>query len=103
MFGRFRGFRDRLRKRGAHVEQELTLENSNLSPQQIATAQKALKILGLEPRRQHLVKQDFIVFLYAMGLNPTDDIIDSKIRAFKLHTKKTFTFGQLAHVWWVVQ
>ncbi|PNH07036.1 Ammonium transporter 1 member 2 [Tetrabaena socialis] len=89
-------------ERRAHTtskRRELTLENSNLSPQQIATAQKALKILGLEPRRQHLVKQDFIVFLYAMGLNPTDDIIDSKIRAFKLHTKKTFTFGQLAHVW----
>ncbi|KAG2425818.1 hypothetical protein HXX76_013443 [Chlamydomonas incerta] len=35
-----------------------------------------------------------------MGLNPTDDIVDSKIRAFKLHHKKTFTFGQLAHVWY---
>jgi hypothetical protein len=31
--------------------------------------------------------------------NPTDDIIDSKLRAFKLLHKKTLTFGQLAHVW----
>ncbi|KAG2490626.1 hypothetical protein HYH03_011017 [Edaphochlamys debaryana] len=100
MFGRFRGFRDRLKKKGVHIEQELTLENSNLTQAQIATANKALKILGLEERRQHLTKQDFIVFLYAMGLNPTDDIIDSKIRAFKLHHKKAYTFGQLAHVWY---
>eukprot|EP00198_Chlamydomonas_reinhardtii_P000951 XP_001690286.1 predicted protein [Chlamydomonas reinhardtii] len=100
MFGRFRGFRDRLKKRGHHVEEELTLENSNLTSAQIATALKALKILGLEPKKQQLNKQDFIVFLYAMGLNPTDDIIDSKVRAFKLHHKKTFTFGQLAHVWY---
>lgn len=93
-----------------------------------ATALKALKILGLEPRQQALTKQDFIIFLYAMGLvgaalqsccqrvanhasgssalprttphqNPTEDIIDSKLRAFKLHHKKHFTFGQLAHVW----
>lgn len=33
-----------------------------------ATALKALKILGLEPKKQQLNKQDFIVFLYAMGL-----------------------------------
>ncbi|KXZ51694.1 hypothetical protein GPECTOR_11g144 [Gonium pectorale] len=68
MFGRFRGLRERIRARGERQEVELTLENSNLTQSQIATAKKALKILGLEARSEELSKQDFIVFLYAMGL-----------------------------------
>lgn len=31
--------------------------------------------------------------------NPTDDVIDVKLRQFKLYDAETFTFGQLAHIW----
>ena len=31
--------------------------------------------------------------------NPTDDVIDSKLRAFKLHENETFTYGHVCHVW----
>ncbi|GLI63931.1 hypothetical protein VaNZ11_007072 [Volvox africanus] len=100
MFVHFRFLRSRTRKRREQESEGLTVGNSNLTPGQIATAEKALRILGLEPRLEQLSKQDFVIFLYAVGLNPTDDIIDSKLRALKLHHKKTFTFGQLAHVWY---
>lgn len=102
MFARFRGFRNRIKKAAAFKEQEMTLENSGLTPEQQGTAKNALKILGMDAsdKKESLTKQDFIVFLYAMGLNPTDDIIDSKIRAFKLHNKRELTIGQLAHVWY---
>ncbi|GLC41135.1 hypothetical protein PLESTB_001795100 [Pleodorina starrii] len=100
MFGvHLRFLRDRVKRKKDNDSDELSLETSNLTPGQIATAQKALRILGLESRLDELKREDCVVFLYAMGLNPTDDIIDSKLRAFKLHHKKFFTFGQLAHVW----
>ena len=33
--------------------------------------------------------------------NPTDDVIDSKLRAFKLHDSEHYTFGEVCHMWWV--
>ncbi|GFR42641.1 hypothetical protein Agub_g3578 [Astrephomene gubernaculifera] len=100
MLGRFAGLRNRLKKRGINPDHDLLLHNSNLSDDQIDMARQALQILGLESRQHELTKEDFVIFLYAMGMNPTEDIIDSKIYALKLHHKKTYTFGQLAHVWY---
>lgn len=31
--------------------------------------------------------------------NPTDDVIDSKLRAFKLHDLANYTFGHVCHIW----
>jgi len=31
--------------------------------------------------------------------NPTDDVIDSKLRAFKLHENEEYTFGEVCHIW----
>lgn len=34
--------------------------------------------------------------------NPTDDVIDSKLRSFKLHDAEKLTFGHVCHIWWVL-
>ncbi|GFH09877.1 uncharacterized protein HaLaN_05102, partial [Haematococcus lacustris] len=66
--------------------------------QQIETGVKALDILGLD-KPDELTKQDLVLFLYAIGLNPTDDVIDSKLRFLKLHQREVITFPQVCHVW----
>ncbi|KAL6763831.1 hypothetical protein V8C86DRAFT_2483131 [Haematococcus lacustris] len=77
---------------------ELTIENCGLQRQQIETGVKALAILGLD-KPDELTKQDLVLFLYAIGLNPTDDVIDSKLRFLKLHQREVITFPQVCHVW----
>ncbi|GFH25070.1 uncharacterized protein HaLaN_22972, partial [Haematococcus lacustris] len=62
------------------------------------TGVKALAILGLD-KPDELTKQDLVLFLYAIGLNPTDDVIDSKLRFLKLHQREVITFPQVCHVW----
>mmetsp|Transcript_14736 Transcript_14736/g.36747 ORF Transcript_14736/g.36747 Transcript_14736/m.36747 type:complete len:245 (-) Transcript_14736:613-1347(-) len=97
MFARFRGLRNRLRQR-AVKHHELTVDNSGLTRAQIDTGLKALKILGLDSQ-DALTKHDLVIFLYAVGLNPTDDVIDSKLRILKLHQNESVSFGQLCHIW----
>jgi len=82
---------------------ERTPETSGLKPRQIATGRKALRILGLD-EGQGLNKHQVHLFLYVVGLNPTDDIIDSKLRSLKLldladEHDAPFTFGHVCHVW----
>lgn len=99
MFTRLRRLRSKLRRRNEENTFIFSVENSGLNPAQIDTARKGLKILALESKVEELSKQDILVFLYAMGLNPTEDILESKLHAFKIHEAETFTFGQLAHIW----
>mmetsp|Transcript_29926 Transcript_29926/g.66224 ORF Transcript_29926/g.66224 Transcript_29926/m.66224 type:complete len:340 (+) Transcript_29926:205-1224(+) len=98
MIAGFRTLTRRLVTKVTRAEVKLTAENSGLSAAQQETGQKALKILGLD-EEQGLSKHDLIIFLYAVGLNPTDDVIDSKLRTFKLHESKTFSFGAVCHIW----
>lgn len=100
MFARIRGLRNRLKDRKKQGMVEMTPDNSGLTKEQIETGTKALKVLGLESKQHELAKSDIIIFLYAIGLNPTDDVVDSKLRGFKLHNHRHFTFGQLCHLWY---
>ncbi|KAG1674847.1 hypothetical protein FOA52_015235 [Chlamydomonas sp. UWO 241] len=96
-----KGLYDKLR--GVN-EEERVPENSGLKPRQVATGRKALRILGIE-EPDGLSKHELNLFLYVVGLNPTDDIIDSKLRSLKLmdlttdDNERMFTFGNVCHVW----
>lgn len=99
MFARLRRFRSRLRRRTDETAFEFRVENSGLNSAQIETARKGLRILGFDAKMENLSRQDILVFLYAMGLNPTEDILESKLHTYQLGDEETFTFGHLAHIW----
>jgi hypothetical protein len=61
---------------------------------------QALRILDVQDP-EHMSKDDMLLFLYAVGLNPTDDLLDYKIRSLGLGSSDTYTFGHVCHIWWV--
>ncbi|KIZ03870.1 hypothetical protein MNEG_4087 [Monoraphidium neglectum] len=91
--------RARARNSAAAPELALTQETSGLSGRQLAAGVKALQVLHLDERHNQLLPSDVLCFLRAVGLNPTPDALDVKLRAMKLHHAQSITWGQLTHVW----
>lgn len=99
MFASFHKFGQQLANKWRGVDDtKLTVEDSGLSAAQIETGEKTLRILGLD-KEAGLTLKDAVLFLFAVGLNPTDDLIDSKLRALKLHELETLEYGQVCHIW----
>ncbi|KAF6254221.1 hypothetical protein COO60DRAFT_337541 [Scenedesmus sp. NREL 46B-D3] len=46
-----------------------------------------------------LSRENVMDFLYIVGMNPTPDVVDGKLRLLRLHKAATLTWGELAHVW----
>eukprot|EP00775_Hariotina_reticulata_P010822 gene10822-10979_t len=90
---------NRLLQQRRQAEKVILLpEESGLTPKQIAAGLKALRLLKLTDL-EHLHRSDLMDFLYAMGMNPTPDVLDGKLRQLRLHRERHFTWGELAHVW----
>ncbi|MEW5311778.1 MAG: hypothetical protein WDW38_003464 [Sanguina aurantia] len=60
-------------------------------------AKRALQILDLSSHQDALSKQDCVMFLVAMGQNPTIVIMDEKLLA--LGPKTEYTFDELLRIW----
>ncbi|KAF5827314.1 hypothetical protein DUNSADRAFT_869 [Dunaliella salina] len=101
MFARFIGLRRKLEAGRKRQTVELTVENSGLTPAQLANAKKAMRVLKLDVSAPQ-TKDKLVIFLYTVGLNPTEDVIDSKLRSLNLHDAQHITFAHFCHVWFAM-
>lgn len=90
-----------LQKRLVKEEKEIefTLANSGLVEDQIEMVGWVVRCLRMEEKTGRLSRQDIMRMCYGVGLNPTDDAVESKLRSMKIAKCMTFTIEQFAHLW----
>lgn len=92
----------RIRKKFAATTEtfEFTLENSGLTCDQIKVAKWALKLQGLETKRSCLSRHDLVRLCYGVGLNPTDELVTSKLTHLKINMRLSFSLEHFSHLWY---